>query len=244
MGRAIRIAAVGDVHVTAATNGALRRSLADVPERADVLLLAGDLTDHGQLDEAETLVAEVRDLGLPTVAVLGNHDHDGGRATAVADRVRSAGVTVLDGDAVRLTVGGTSVGIGGAKGFAGGFAGARVHRFGEDEMKRFAEHAHEAAGRLRTAMEAVDADVRVALMHYAPVRETLVGEPPELYPWLGSYLLAEAVDAAGGADIAVHGHAHYGSPDGVTPGGTPVRNVARPVLRAPYAVFTLTPGRD
>ncbi|MGF7235380.1 MAG: metallophosphoesterase family protein, partial [Frankia sp.] len=148
------------------------------------------------------------------------------------------------GDAVSIDVRGTTVGIGGGKGFGGGFAKMAAASFGEPEMKAFADHAAERAASLGTALSAHAmraADVRVALVHYAPVPATLAGEPPELFPWLGSHLLAEAIDAAGGIALAVHGHAHYGSEQGVTPGGTPVRNVARPVVGGAYAVYTV-PG--
>lgn len=239
----IRVAAVGDLHVTPATRGALRRSLADVGDRADVLLLAGDLTDHGRVEEAEVLCAEVSDLGLPTVAVLGNHDHHADRAELIATALRAAGVAVLDGTAVTLDVRGTTVGVGGAKGFGGGFGDAAVHAFGEAEMKRFAEHTARAAQQVRTALAGLDTEVRIALVHYAPTPETLAGEPVELFPWLGSSRLAEAIDAVGRVDVAFHGHAHYGSERGTTPGGVPVRNVARPLVKVPYTVYAV-PGAE
>jgi Icc-related predicted phosphoesterase len=238
----IRVAAIGDLHVVPATAGALRPIMADLPRRADLLLLAGDLTDHGRPDEAAVMCDELRDLGLPTVAILGNHDHEAGHPEVVTELLAAAGISVLDGDSVTVEVGDTKIGIGGTKGFGGGFAGTAVSRFGEPEMKAFADHAALQARRLGDALTTPAmraADLRIALVHYSPVPATLAGESPELFPWLGSHLLATAIDEAGGIDLAVHGHAHYGCERGVTPGGTQVRNVAGPVVRAPYAVYTL-----
>ncbi|HUG61156.1 MAG TPA: metallophosphoesterase family protein, partial [Methylomirabilota bacterium] len=127
-------------------------------------------------------------------------------------------------------------GIAGSKGFGGGFAGVSGSDFGEPEMKAFIRHTKALAGRLETCLHGLDADVRIALLHYSPVPETLRGEPLEIYPFLGSYLLAEAIDRAG-ADLALHGHAHRGSEQGVTAGGVQVRNVSQPVIGRAYALF-------
>ena len=132
------------------------------------------------------------------------------------------------------------------KGFGGGFAGASGAEFGEPEMKAFIRHTKERSEALGSALASLRTDVRVALMHYAPIRETLQGEPPEIFPFLGSYLLAEAVDRSG-ADLVIHGHAHRGTEHGVTPGGVNVRNVAQTVIRQAYAVYgfeTATRRRD
>jgi Icc-related predicted phosphoesterase len=239
----IRIAAVGDVHVGPDMAGVLREQLATVASRADVLLVAGDLTKAGLPEEAEVFADEVRGLGVPVVAVLGNHDHHSDRQGDVARIVRGADVTVLEGDHTLLETPGGTVGVAGVKGFGGGFPGASGSAFGEREMKAFVDHTKERADALRGALEQLDADVTVALMHYSPVRETLSGEPPEIFPFLGSYLLAEAVDA-GGADLAIHGHAHRGREHGVTPGGVHVRNVAQPVIRQGYAVYGFEAAGD
>jgi Icc-related predicted phosphoesterase len=238
----VRVAAVGDLHVVAASAGRLRRHYADVAEHADLLLLAGDITDRGLPAEAAVAAAELRDLGLPTVAVLGNHDHAAGAAATVAATLAAAGIDVVDGDARTVRAGGVAVTVGGTKGFAGGFGRAAVSGFGEQAMHAFAAEAEREAGRLRAALAGPVAGLRIALVHYAPVAATLEGELVELYPWLGSSLLADAIDAAGGIDLAVHGHAHYGSETGVTAGGVSVRNVARPVIKLPYAVYQLPGG--
>jgi Icc-related predicted phosphoesterase len=234
----IRLAAVGDLHAGADTAGSVREQLADVGDRADVLLLAGDLTRRGTLEEARVLADELQGIAVPVIAVLGNHDHHSGRADEVRAEVEAAGVTVLEGEGTSLEVDGTRLGVAGTKGFGGGFAGKSATEFGEEEMKSFVRHTREIGERLRIALSGLDADVRVALLHYSPIPDTLEGEPPEIFPFLGSYLLGEAVDAAG-ADLVVHGHAHRGVEKGCTPGGIPVRNVAQHVLNRPYTVYRL-----
>jgi Icc-related predicted phosphoesterase len=232
----IRVAAVGDVHVGVDSAGRLAPRLFGLADHADVFLLAGDLTHRGRAEEAKVLADELRDVGVPTIAVLGNHDYHSDEQDAVTGVLEEAGIRVLEGSAVVLEIGGRRVGIAGTKGFGGGFAGASASDFGEPEMKAFVAHTRTLAGRLERALAAVKADRRIALLHYSPTAETLAGEPREIHAFLGSYLLAEAVDRAG-ADLVVHGHAHRGSRDGVTPGGVPVRNVAAPVIGRAYEVF-------
>jgi len=157
----------------------------------------------------------------------------------VATVLRDGGVTVLEGESTVVELPEGRLGVAGAKGFAGGFVGASGSEFGEAAMKSFIAETRHSSSRLRAALEAVqDVDARVALLHYSPVRDTLVGERPELYPFLGSHLLGEAVDMAG-CDLVLHGHAHAGTEHGRTPAGIPVRNVAQPVLRAAFRVYTL-----
>jgi Icc-related predicted phosphoesterase len=235
----IRIAAVGDIHIDERRAGRLRPQWKRLHEDADILLLAGDLTHLGTAAEVRVLVEEMRDLPVPAVAVLGNHDHHAEDAPAIRRALESIGITVLDGETFTLRVGAETLGVAGVKGFCGGFPGACGHKFGEREMKAFVQTAEDDACRLEAGLRSLDADWRVALMHYAPVRDTLSGEPLELYPYLGSYQLEVAVDRAG-ADLAIHGHAHYGAPEGLTSRGVPVRNVALPLIRRPYALFTLT----
>lgn len=239
----IRIAAAGDLHFGVDSAGSLRPALEGLPDRADLLLLAGDLTKRGRPEEAEVLAEELRDLDVPIVAALGNHDFHVNREDDVRDAMEEAGCRVLDGEAVTVKVGETVVGVAGIKGFGGGFAGASGSDFGEPEMKAFIRHTQGHADRLRVCLEDLDADLRVALLHYSPIRDTLEGEPPEIYPFLGSYLLAEAVDA-GAADLAIHGHAHRGVERGETPGGVPVRNVAQTVLGRAYAIYHVEPDSD
>jgi Icc-related predicted phosphoesterase len=241
----MRVAAVGDIHVGADRQSAerLRDGLRHLPERADVFLLAGDLSRCGDPTEAQVVADAVAETGVATVAVLGNHDLHAGLGDEFVKVLESAGVIVLEGRGVVLDVAGRSLGVAGVKGFGGGFAGACVSEFGEDETKAFAHHAVKAARRLQDGLADLDgAQSRIVLLHYAPVRDTLRGEPPEVYPFLGSYLLGEVVDVAGAdIDLVVHGHAHRGTERGVTPGGVRVRNVAQPVIRSAYRVFELGP---
>ncbi len=237
----IRIAAVGDIHIGADCDHRLAHGLVGIEERADVLLLAGDLTKCGTPDEAGIVAEELRNVAIPVVAVLGNHDYHDGSEDKVTDILTDAGIRVLEGDSVVLDLTGGRLGVAGVKGFGGGFAGANAAAFGEREMKAFIQHTYEVSQHLADALATLDAtecDARVALLHYSPTPETLTGERLELYPFLGSGLLAEAIDRAG-VDLAIHGHAHSGCEEGCTPGGTPVRNVAMPVLGAAYRVFNL-----
>jgi Icc-related predicted phosphoesterase len=231
-----RVAAAGDVHVGVDSEGRLRASLEPVLDEADVLLLAGDLTKRGELAEAQVLADELRGLGVPTVAVLGNHDYESDQDRGLAQRLTDAGVAVLEGSATVLDLPGGRLGIAGGKGFAGGFVGACATAFGEPEMKAFVNSATRSAEAIEAAAASLDADASVLLLHYSPIRGTLHGEDPELYPMLGSYLFAEVADRTG-VDLVVHGHAHAGTEKGATPRGIPVRNVAQPVLRRPYAVY-------
>jgi Icc-related predicted phosphoesterase len=237
----IRVAAVGDVHLAEDLRGSLRPQFAGIAEHADVLLLAGDLTRHGDLPEARVVAAEFGGLPVPVVAVLGNHDYQSDLNGEITGVLQDAGISVLEGTGVVLSLPGGRLGVAGTKGFGGGFPGRSGSEFGEPEMKAFVRHSRLLAEGLARALKELDADVRVALTHYSPVEDTLAGEPPEIYPFLGSYFLAEAADSVP-ADLAVHGHAHAGTEKGRTPGGVPVRNVALPVLRRPYAVYCLGAG--
>ncbi|MFC8508707.1 metallophosphoesterase [Streptomyces sp. NPDC057411] len=238
---AVRVAAVGDIHLGADCEGLLRPAFSVLPECADLLLLAGDLTRHGTADEAAVVAGEVRDCGVPVVAVLGNHDYHSGQEAEVTRVLRDAGVTVLEGESAVLPVAGASVGVAGAKGFCGGFLGRSAGEFGEPEMKAFVRTTRRSAERLAGALTDLAARpcaLRIALTHFSPVPDTLAGEPLEIYPFLGSYLLAEAIDS-GGVDLAVHGHAHLGTEHGLTAGGVRVRNVAQPVIGRAFALYRL-----
>ena len=238
----IRIAAFGDVHFNEGSRDTLRPHLENLPERADVLLIAGDLTTHGKPDQAAVLADELRDVALPKVAVLGNHDHHSDEQEQVRDVMEGSGVRILEGEGTVVDVGGVRVGIAGAKGFGGGFAGACGSDFGEREMKAFVGHTKMISERLEAALKDLDADLRIVLLHYSPTGETLEGERLEIYPFLGSYLLAEPIDRLG-ADLVLHGHAHLGTEKGRTSGGIQVRNVAQPVIGHAYNVYRLNDGR-
>ncbi|WP_405140981.1 metallophosphoesterase [Sphaerisporangium sp. NBC_01403] len=234
----IRVAAVGDVHLGEDLRGRYRRRLDGIEERADVLLIAGDLTRHGTPEEGRVVADEFRDLPVPVVTVLGNHDYQSDAEDEIVALLRDAGIRVLQDDSTVIQCGDVRLGVAGGKGFCGGFAGKCASEFGEPQMKDFVRHTREIAELWHKALKGLDTDHKVVLSHYSPVKETLAGEPLEIYPFLGSYLLAEAVDAEG-ADLFIHGHAHAGVEKGVTPGGVRVRNVALPVLSRAYAVYGL-----
>jgi Icc-related predicted phosphoesterase len=236
----IRIAAVGDVHMDADVLGRYRPALERLGEHADVLLLAGDLTRHGTVAEAKCVATEFGGLPVPVIAVLGNHDHHADQPAEVTLVLEEVGLTVLEGAGTVLTVDGTRLGVAGVKGFGGGFAGRCASDFGEPEMKTFIRTTCRSANRLGEVLRGLECDVLVALTHYAPVPDTLAGEPLEIYPFLGSYLLGQAIDSAPTA-LAVHGHAHAGCERGTTPGGVRVRNVAHPVIKQAYSVFEISP---
>lgn len=232
----IRIAAVGDMHLDQDMMGRFRPALEELSEHADALLLAGDLTRHGTEAEARCVAREFGDLGVPVVTVLGNHDHQCDQVPQVVEVLQDAGITVLEGTGTVLECAGGRLGIAGAKGFGGGFAGRCASDFGEPEMKAFVRTTSTIADRLGETLRALDCDLLVALTHYSPVPDTLAGEPLEIYPFLGSYLLGQAIDSAPTA-LALHGHAHAGTERGTTPGGIRVRNVAHPVIKQAYSVF-------
>lgn len=242
----IRVAAVGDVHLGPDLAGRHRRGLQGLEEHADVLLLAGDLTRHGTVEEAQIVADEYRDLPVPVVAVLGNHDYHSDVPEEVTAVLRDAGLVVIEGEGVALDLEAGRLGVAGAKGFCLGFAGRSASDFGEPEMKAFTRTGRRSQEQLERALAQVAAaspDVTVALTHYAPVDETLVGEPPEIWPFLGNYLLGQAIDeGACEVALAVHGHAHAGTEKGMTEGGVRVRNVAQPVIRSAYAVYELHPS--
>jgi Icc-related predicted phosphoesterase len=232
-----RVAATADLHFRHHDVGRLAPQLERMQGAADLLLVAGDLTEGGDPWEAALVARELRAAGVPVVAVLGNHDHAQGRARPVAAALESNGVRVLRGDGVVMEAGTARVGIAGVTGSGGGFPGGSAH-LAAGPLKEVVSFTTEEAQRLETSLGGLDADFRIALTHYSPCVDTLHGEPFDLYPFLGSHLLGDAIDRAG-AELALHGHAHAGRPEGMTAGGTPVRNVAVPVIGHAFRVFRL-----
>lgn len=228
---ALRIAAVGDLHCTKDSTGIFRPVLADVNGRADVLLLCGDLTDYGTIDEARVLAHELSVVRLPMVAVLGNHDYESGHATEVAQILSEVGVKVLDGDSHTIS----DVGFAGVKGFCGGFGRGTLGPWGESAVKAFVKESLDETMKLETALARLRTERRVAVLHYAPIRDTVIGEPEEIYPFLGCSRLEEPLERYP-VTVAFHGHAHRGSLEGKTRVGTPVYNVALPLLRRHFGV--------
>ena len=234
----IRIAAVGDVHYDQSSRGRLAKYFSEARQFADVLLLAGDLTKIGTVPEINALIDDLKLALIPKIAVLGNHDHHSDQGDEIKDALKAAGVHVLERESIILEINGQKIGFVGQKGFGGGFVGACASDFGEIEMKAFVRVTKNYAESLRDQLQALKTEYKIVLLHYSPCEDTLFGEKKEIYPFLGSYLLAEAIDE-GGADIVFHGHAHHGVEKGVTPGGVQVRNVALPVIRHAYNIYRI-----
>lgn len=224
----LTLAAVGDLHCSRASRGALQPLFAHAAERgADVLCLCGDLTDYGLAEEAQVLAHEIGRVGkLPVLAVLGNHDFESGRPDEIRRILADVGVVVLDGDTFEIA----GVGFVGVKGFGGGFGRHTLEPWGEVSIKAFVDEAVSEALKLESALAKLRTPQRVALLHYAPIEGTVEGEPREIFPFLGSSRLAEPLDRWG-VSAAFHGHAHGGRPEGRTRDGVPVYNVAAALLR-------------
>jgi Icc-related predicted phosphoesterase len=233
----LRVAAVGDLHVNDTTKGSYRALFEQVSDDADVLCLCGDLTNYGKTGEVENLLADLKACTIPMVGVLGNHEHECGQPEEVTRMLCDAGVKMLTGQAYEID----GVGFAGGKGFIGGFGRYMLSSFGEASIKAFVQEAVEDANGIENSIRMLRTERSVVLLHYSPVVDTVVGEPPEIHAFLGSSRLAETIDRYDNISLVVHGHAHRGAPEGRTNKGTPVYNVALPVLRTlgetPYRVF-------
>lgn len=226
-GRIVRVAAVGDLHCTKASRGSLQPLFAEAARSADILVLCGDLTDYGLPEEAQVLASEMAGgPRIPTVAVLGNHDYESGKENEVRQILIDAGVSVLDGESCEVL----GVGFAGAKGFSGGFGRGTLGAWGEPAVKRFVQEALDEALKLESALARLRMPERIAILHYAPIRATVEGEPPEIFPYLGCGRLEEPLNRYP-VTAVVHGHAHNGAPEGKTGAGVPVYNVSLPLLR-------------
>jgi len=230
--RRVRIAAVGDLHYDFAAKGLLRDLFTTVNHSADVLVVCGDLTTHGRIDQMKGLAEELVTVEIPIVAVFGNHDHEGGETEEAIAILQKRGVQILDGD--RTVVQG--VGFAGVKGFAGGFGRGTLAPFGEELIKEFVQHSIDEALKLENALRTLTTEIKVVLMHYSPIADTLVGEPEAIFPFLGSSRLLTPLETHG-ASVIFHGHAHAGTHEGRTPSGIPVYNVALPLLQRQNRLF-------
>jgi Icc-related predicted phosphoesterase len=223
----VRIAALADIHCGATSQGQLQPIFAQITERADILVLCGDLTNYGLPQEAQTLAKELTaSVKIPVLAVLGNHDHESGKAEQVTGILSDVGVRILDGDSVEIH----GIGFAGVKGFGGGFGDHTLQAWGERVIKDFVHEAVQEALKLESALARLGTHHKVALLHYAPIEETVQGEPPAIHAYLGSGRLEEPLDRYK-VSVALHGHAHHGTFEGKTRGGVPVYNVALPVLK-------------
>lgn len=225
----VRIAAVADIHVRENDKGKWVDYFKDVSKNADVLIVAGDLTDTGDEVEAQVLADELKSCSIPVVGVLGNHDYEKGRHKLIRKMLQNDHVHILDGEAVVIK----GVGFAGIKGFGGGFDNHMLSMFGEGAMKAFVQEAVDEALHLERALSRLEQENegirKIAVLHYAPIAETIHGEPEVIYPFLGSSRLAEPLDRIRVA-AAFHGHAHAGKLEGTTANGVKVFNVARPIL--------------
>jgi Icc-related predicted phosphoesterase len=225
--QAVRIAAVGDIHCGEEDAGAYRERFARANDDADILLLAGDLTRRGTVAEFRVVANELADVRIPVLAVFGNHDHESGLVNEGAAILRERGVHILDGEPFELS---PQVGFAGVKGFMGGFGRYTLTAFGEMETKTFVGATLDEVQRLEFALRRLSTPLRVVLMHYSPTLATVVGEPEQIYPFLGNDRMAEPLDRFG-ANLVFHGHAHHGTFSGATPGGVPVFNVSHVLVK-------------
>lgn len=234
----MRIAAVGDIHVRENDTGKWGDYFKEVSREADVLVIVGDLTDTGDEGEAMVLVNELKNCTIPVITVLGNHDYEKGRHKLIRSLLQKADVYVLDGEAVVIH----GVGFAGVKGFGGGFDRHLLSMFGEGAMKAFVQEAVDEALHLERALSRLDqehnVEKKIALMHYSPIKETVMGEPEQIFPFLGCSRLAEPLSRHQ-VVAAFHGHAHMGTLEGHTQDGIPVFNVAKPILARQNRPFYL-----
>jgi Icc-related predicted phosphoesterase len=233
----MRIAATADLHFSPQSYDRIREPLAQVRDEADVLVIAGDLTNYGKPEEMHSLLNALVRLRIPIVAVLGNHDYESSCEQELMKMMTSEGIKVLDGSSYERD----GVGFAGAKGFIGGFGRGVLTAFGEKEVKAFVQASLDETLKLERALSMIRTEKIVIVTHYAPICDTVIGEPQEIWPYLGSSRLAEVIDRHG-AKMALHGHAHHGRLDGKTTAGVPVHNVALTLLLQhnggkPYRVF-------
>jgi Icc-related predicted phosphoesterase len=235
----VKAAAIGDLHVTEDSAAPYQKMFEEISNEADVLLLCGDLTNFGKVTEAEILAEDIRHCSIPVLGVLGNHDYECGAHEEVARILHEAGMIVLDEQAHEID----GVGFAGVKGFVGGFGRGELAPFGEPEIKAFVDIANNEARKLENGLRSLRTEKAVAVLHYSPIVDTLVGEPIEIFQYLGSQRLADAIDRFDNIAFVVHGHAHHGTFEGKTLRGTPVYNVAqfvlRPTLGKPYAILEI-----
>jgi Icc-related predicted phosphoesterase len=217
----MRIAAIADLHFSPQSYDRIRETMQRVRDDADLLVIAGDLTNYGKPEEMESLLNALVRLRIPIVAVLGNHDYESGRQDDLIKMMSAEGVKVLDGTGYERD----GVGFAGTKGFLGGFGRGVLTAFGEPEVKQFVQASLDETMKLERALTQLRAEKRVVVIHYSPIAATVQGEPEQIFPYLGSSRLAEVIDRHD-ARLVLHGHAHHGSPEGKTTAGIPVYNVA------------------
>lgn len=224
--RKIKVGAAADFHFDSTRRGELADFFSEANRSVDILALCGDMTTHGEVDQIHAFLEELRGVEIPIVAVLGNHDHEAEEAAEIHAVLKERGIHVLDGESVVID----GVGFAGVKGFAGGFGRHALGPFGERPIKEFVQAAVEEALKLERALLDLRTDSKLVLLHYAPISETLVGEPEVIWSFLGSSRLLAPIETFN-VTAVFHGHAHAGRLKAETPAGIPVYNVALPVLR-------------
>jgi Icc-related predicted phosphoesterase len=224
----LKIAALGDTHCRKTSAGEFQPMFKEIAACADVLLLCGDVTDTGTAEEAHLFLKELpAGMKIPILAVLGNHDYESSKPEEVKQVLTEGGITVLDGESFEIE----GIGFAGAKGFAGGFGKSALGPWGENAIKVFANEAVEEALKLEAALARLHTEVKVCLLHYSPIQETVEGERREIFAFLGSSRLEEPINRHA-VSVVFHGHAHVGTAQGHSATGIPVYNVAMPLLRA------------
>ena len=234
----MKIAAVGDIHVSQQNQEHYEEMFKTISQQADVLLLCGDLTGHGSPQEAEMLSQELKSCTIPVLGVLGNHDVESNKEEEIK-QILSDKVTLLEGDTKIMN----DVAFVGLKGFGGGFGKYMLSSWGELSIKMFVREAMEDALKIEKALSRLETEKKVILLHYAPIRDTVVGEPEEIFPFLGSSRLADPINRFG-ASVVFHGHAHHGTHEGKTSKEIPVFNVAYALMQKlnpaqPYKLFEI-----
>ncbi len=237
--RKLRVAAIGDLHVMEDSVAPYRELFAEISSAADVLVLCGDLTNFGKTREAEILADDIRSCTIPVVGVLGNHDYECGQPEKVCSILHDAGMTVLDEQAIEIE----GVGFAGVKGFLGGYGRGELAPFGEPIVKAMVDEVLSESRKLENQLRTLRTERSVAVLHYSPIAETLEGEPPAIYQYLGSQRLCDPIDRFDHVKAVLHGHAHHGTHQGHTPQGRPVYNVAqfvlKPLFGKPYIVLEI-----
>lgn len=233
-----KIAAIGDIHFTANSRGVFNELFENISKNADVLVLCGDLTESGSMEEAELFVEELKSCSIPIISILGNHDFDKNNQKEIAKLLKNNKVIVLDGETYIFK----EIGFAGIKGFCGGFDGKALAPWGEDSIKAFVQEAVDEALKLEHALVKLETKHKVILTHYSPIRKTVETENPEIIPFCGSSRLEGPINEFK-ADVVFHGHSHHGQLKGKTSAKIPVYNVSYPLLKRelekPYLIYEI-----
>lgn len=234
----IRIAAVGDLHIHKTSRDIIKPSFRSLNSKADILVLTGDLTSKGRISEAKILIEELSEVKIPIVAVLGNHDYHNKKNVQISELLLQNEIHILDGGCVTFKINNKTIGFTGTKGFCGGYGNRSIPDFGEQSLRLLVDEIDYEASKIERGLLNLEADYKIVVLHYSPTIETLKGEDPQIYFFLGGSKLAEPIDKLK-PDLVFHGHTHYGIQHGFTEEGVPVRNVSMPMIKRPYSIVSL-----